>query len=105
MRLRMGIRTSCPVTATRSNHPNRAFTSPTWRPCDHCGARRPGNLSVMAKVQLSEDEWRKRLTPEEYLVLRQAGTERPFTGEYTDTKTNGTYKCRACGADLFRSDA
>ncbi len=65
----------------------------------------PGNLSVMAKVQLSEDEWRQRLTPEEYRVLRQAGTERAFTGEYTDTKTNGVYKCRACGADLFRSNA
>jgi peptide-methionine (R)-S-oxide reductase len=59
----------------------------------------------MAKVQLSEDEWRQRLTPEEYRVLRQAGTERAFTGEYTDTKTNGVYKCRACGADLFRSNA
>ncbi|HUJ07745.1 MAG TPA: peptide-methionine (R)-S-oxide reductase MsrB [Streptosporangiaceae bacterium] len=59
----------------------------------------------MAKVQLSEDEWRKRLTPEEYRVLRQAGTEAPFTGEYTDTKTRGVYRCRACGAELFRSNA
>ena len=59
----------------------------------------------MAKVQLSEDEWRQRLTPEEFRVLRQAGTERAGTGEYTDTKTRGVYKCRACGAELFRSDA
>jgi peptide-methionine (R)-S-oxide reductase len=59
----------------------------------------------MAKVQLSEDEWRRRLTPEEYRVLRQAGTERAGTGEYTDTKTRGVYKCRACGAELFKSDA
>jgi len=59
----------------------------------------------MAKVQLSEDEWRKRLTPKEYRVLRQAGTEAPFTGEYTDTKTRGVYRCRACGAELFRSNA
>lgn len=59
----------------------------------------------MAKVQLSEDEWRKRLTPAEYRVLRQAGTEAPFTGEYTDTKTRGVYKCRACGAELFKSNA
>jgi peptide-methionine (R)-S-oxide reductase len=54
-------------------------------------------------VQRSDAEWRERLTPAEYAVLRRAGTERPFTGEYTDTKTEGVYQCRACGAELFRS--
>jgi peptide-methionine (R)-S-oxide reductase len=56
------------------------------------------------KVVKSEQEWREQLAPAEYAVLRQAGTERPFTGEYTDTKTEGVYECRACGAELFRSD-
>jgi len=59
----------------------------------------------MEKVTRTDAEWREHLTPEEYAVLRKAGTEAPFTGEYTDTKTEGVYRCRACGAELFRSDA
>ncbi|MEV4803450.1 peptide-methionine (R)-S-oxide reductase MsrB [Nonomuraea sp. NPDC049421] len=58
----------------------------------------------MDKVVKSEAEWRAQLSPEEFRVLREAGTERPFTGEYVDTKTEGVYSCRACGAELFRSD-
>src|SRR6478736_9802985 len=54
-------------------------------------------------VTYTESEWREKLTPEEFAVLRQAGTERPFVGEYTDTTTEGVYSCRACGAELFRS--
>jgi len=56
------------------------------------------------QVEKSDAEWREQLSPAEYSVLRQAGTERPFTGEYTDTKTVGVYKCRACNTELFRSD-
>ena len=59
--------------------------------------------SPAPKVELTDDEWRKKLTSTEYAVLRQAGTERPGTGEYTDTTTEGIYQCRACGAELFRS--
>ena len=58
----------------------------------------------VGKIVKSEAEWRARLSPAEYKVLRQAGTERAFTGEYTDTKTTGVYRCRACQTELFRSD-
>lgn len=56
------------------------------------------------KVVRSDQEWRERLSPQEYAVLREAATEPAFTGEYTDTKTIGVYTCRACGAELFRSE-
>ncbi len=56
------------------------------------------------QVSKTDEQWRAELTPEEYAVLREAGTERPFTGEYDSTMTEGVYSCRACGAELFRSE-
>lgn len=56
-------------------------------------------------ASLSPQEWKERLTPEEYHVLREAGTEPPGVGEYTDTTTEGVYRCRACDAELFRSSS
>ena len=56
------------------------------------------------EVEKSDAEWREQLSKDEYAVLRKAGTERAFTGEYTDTKTVGVYRCRACQAELFRSE-
>lgn len=53
---------------------------------------------------LSPQQWRERLSEQEFRVLRESGTEAPWTGEYTDTTTTGVYRCRACGAELFRSD-
>ena len=57
------------------------------------------------KIKKSEAEWRQQLTPEQYHVTRQKGTERPFTGEYTDTETPGMYACVCCGQELFPSEA
>ena len=57
------------------------------------------------QVHKTDEQWREQLTPEEYQVLRLAGTERPGTGEYNDTTTEGVYSCRACDAELFSSAA
>lgn len=57
------------------------------------------------RVEKSEEQWRRELSPEQYAVLRQKGTERPFSGEYDHVFEPGTYHCAGCGAELFRSDA
>ena len=55
----------------------------------------------MQKIQKSEEEWKKQLTPEEFYVCRQKGTERPFTGKYNDFKGEGVFVCKCCGTPLF----
>jgi peptide-methionine (R)-S-oxide reductase len=56
------------------------------------------------KVSKTDHEWKQELTPEQYRVLREKGTERAFTGEYDKAKVDGTYRCAGCGTELFRSD-
>jgi peptide-methionine (R)-S-oxide reductase len=58
----------------------------------------------MEKIHKSDEEWRRSLTPEQYRILREKGTERAYTGQYTETKTPGVYLCAACGLELFPAE-
>ena len=62
-------------------------------------------MSTKNKNDLSEQEWKEKLTPEEYHILREKGTERPFSGEYDKFYEDGTYKCAGCGTELFSSSS
>jgi peptide-methionine (R)-S-oxide reductase len=59
---------------------------------------------VTTKIEKTDEEWRRELTPEQYAILRKKGTERAWTGVYNDEKRPGVYRCAGCGAELFRSD-
>jgi peptide-methionine (R)-S-oxide reductase len=61
-------------------------------------------MSTTREVEMTDEQWRERLTPEQYEILRRHGTERPFTGEYVQVKDDGMYHCAGCGAELFGSD-
>lgn len=78
-------------------------TSSTGATGTPTGADAPTDAPRYPKAR-TDAEWREKLSPQEYQVLRLAGTERAYTGEYTDTKDVGVYSCRACGTELFRSE-
>jgi peptide-methionine (R)-S-oxide reductase len=59
--------------------------------------------TTVRNVTKTDEQWQQELSPDEYAVLRKAGTEAPFTGEYVDMKQDGSYKCRGCGVELFAS--
>ena len=61
-------------------------------------------MAKREKIRKTEEEWRRELGPEQYRILREKGTERPFTGELLNNKAAGTYRCAGCGQELFASD-
>jgi peptide-methionine (R)-S-oxide reductase len=87
------VRDATPATALRAASTIRLY------------AVREGRLVVSEKVKKTDEEWKQILSPLQYQVLRQKGTERAFTGRHWNDHDKGTYKCAACGADLFSSDA
>ncbi|MBS1647260.1 MAG: peptide-methionine (R)-S-oxide reductase MsrB [Bacteroidetes bacterium] len=68
-----------------------------------CQTQSPNSMNA-EKINKTDAEWKKELTPEQYRILREKGTEKPFTGEYTSTFKKGKYVCAACGYELFTSD-
>lgn len=96
--MRIRLLTLCVIVATAGCGAERQ--QPGLSNSPQCG---PHDL-MNEKLNLSEEEWKKRLTPEQYYVLRQAGTERPFQNRYWDHHQSGTYSCAACKNPLFSSE-
>ena len=86
--------------------PSPSQDSPTSAPAANAAAANAADpASAAPALACSDAEWRQRLTPEQFAVARQGGTERAFSGIYWDHKSQGTYRCICCGSPLFRSEA
>lgn len=80
-----------------------AVAGPSSKPATNAPAN-PSQSKMNEPIPQTDEEWKKKLTPEQYRVLRQKGTERAFTGSYWNTKEKGAYRCAGCGTLLFQSD-
>jgi len=86
-----------------SQAPTGAASTASSEAAKKGAAARPAANDKIVKITKTEEQWKKQLTPEQYRVLRESGTERAFTGKYWDNHAAGIYKCAACGLDLFDS--
>ena len=104
--LACGVMLGCDRAAVSAggNSPEPTKASTTGNPQALTPTSQPATQPATQKLVKSDAEWRKQLTPQQYHILRQKGTERAFTGEYDHHFEKGTYSCAACGAELFTSE-
>jgi peptide-methionine (R)-S-oxide reductase len=91
------------VVSLASQAPTAAAPTASSEAAKKGAAAKPAANDKIVKITKTEEQWKKQLTPEQYRVLRESGTERAFTGKYWDNHAAGIYKCAACGLDLFDS--
>lgn len=101
--LLLGGLTACDTPVRSPMKPPQA-AAPTSQPAEACSVGDGGICGAEHWKSKTDAEWRKLLTPEQYQIARQAGTERPFTGKYWNTHTPGVYQCAVCGQPLFSSE-
>src|SRR5262245_3682578 len=96
----------CVISLGTRPHTAAAAETKTTTPSSNAkkgATAKPAANDKIVKITKTEEQWKKQLTPEQYRVLRESGTERAFTGKYWDNHANGIYKCAACGLELFDS--
>ena len=101
----LGIALALELSAGGCNHSEKETTMATSATLPEEPKMKKDDAAPEKKMTLSDSDWKKRLTPEQYSILRKKGTEKAFTGKYWDSKKEGIYRCAACGNELFSSKA